>query len=404
LCFIGRKQRQFLSIDVNELNACLINNDYKMNGGGGGMKRSEIGEDDELYGGGDEDEDDYEDEAKSIVVSLENIHNIERCHLFECKLIKSTGYWYLAVATPETIFILLFNKITNKYTLVRAIQTASDAPCICVKFTNAPTINQLIYACGKDFSRMDLTYLQSAPILLEQQQGQLAPISVCVISSASASASASYYSGSHHQQEAILLCYSTYGIFLVYNFATAQWQLPVTSSSSSASKNKSSSSSIASSIASGSLAVNGSSSSSSNLLKMSSILKWPRGSGLTPLQIEYDASYLYLFYNDSIIVYNVSFESDMSLSVRKCGITFIYKPRYLSTFNNKTSNCLIISNRRLPDETTYEQSSDNSQESNGGGGSNDGEDDDDEIKKSNDPVLNGLNDKTCLSYFTPGSN
>lgn len=30
LCFIGRKSRQFLSIDVNELNACLINNTYKV--------------------------------------------------------------------------------------------------------------------------------------------------------------------------------------------------------------------------------------------------------------------------------------------------------------------------------------------------------------------------------------
>lgn len=31
ICFIGRKSRQFLSIDVNELNACLINNIYKVN-------------------------------------------------------------------------------------------------------------------------------------------------------------------------------------------------------------------------------------------------------------------------------------------------------------------------------------------------------------------------------------
>lgn len=30
LCFIGRKSRQFLSIDVNELNACLLNNIYKV--------------------------------------------------------------------------------------------------------------------------------------------------------------------------------------------------------------------------------------------------------------------------------------------------------------------------------------------------------------------------------------
>lgn len=133
LCFIGRRQRQFLSIDVNELNACLINNDFKMTNrrNGADEDNGTVTDDDELYDG-----DDYDDEAKSIVVSLENIHNIERCHLFECKLNKSNGFWNLAVATPETIFILLFNKITNKYTLVKTIQTQSDSPCICIKFSN----------------------------------------------------------------------------------------------------------------------------------------------------------------------------------------------------------------------------------------------------------------------------
>lgn len=249
---------------------------------------------------------------------------------------------------------------------------------------------------------MDLTYLQSTPIMVDQQQHSShhssgnQPISVCVISSTS------YYQQQPH--EAILLCYSTYGIFLVYNFNTSQWQ----PSNANTGKSKSSSSSIASSIASGALqaASTANSSSSSNLLKSNSVLKWPRGNGLTPLQIEYDSSYLYLFYNDSIVVYNVTFENDLSLMVRKCGITFIYKPRYLSTFNNKTSNCIIISNRRLVDEQQLKmeelqygsETGDSSQESYSYG------DDDDEIKKSNDPALNGLNDKICLSYFTPGSN
>jgi hypothetical protein len=115
LCFIGRKSRQFLSIDVNELNTCLINNDYQIN------KNNRTSESEDL-----DNEDLDDDEAKSICVSLEHIHNIDRCHLFECKFNKSNGFWHLAVATPETIFILLYNKITQKYSLVKTIQTQSD--------------------------------------------------------------------------------------------------------------------------------------------------------------------------------------------------------------------------------------------------------------------------------------
>ncbi|RNA41050.1 serine threonine- kinase MRCK alpha isoform X3 [Brachionus plicatilis] len=341
LCFIGKKSRQFLSIDVNELNSCLINADYKSN----------------------EDFEDEDDDAKSVQVTLEHIHNIDRCHLFECKLNKSNGYWYLAVATPETIYILLFNKITNKYTMVKTIQTQADSPCLCIKFTNNFAINQLIYACGKDFFKMDITYLQPTPFQVDSQNSQ--PIALCVLTPSN-----------YCQQEAVLLCYEAYGIFMVYNFNTNQWQLPTCS------KKNGSSSSIAS---------NGSH-STSNLLQSSATLKWPRGNGLTPLQIEYDSSYLYLFYNDCIIVYQINFEADLSLSCKKSGVTFIYKPRYLNLFNNKSSNCIIISNRRpLDEEEQAKLESDDAEL-------------DEDGERINDPLLHDLNDKICLSYFSPGSN
>jgi hypothetical protein len=127
------------------------------------------------------------------------------------------------------------------------------------------------------------------------------------------------------------------------------------------------------------------------------MLKWPRGNQLTPLQIEFDSSYLYLFYNDCIIVYQVSFESELSLSVRKCGIQFIYRPRFLSTFSNKTSNCVIISNRRLLDEQQVQQLEAERQQLLANG-----EFADDEVAL--DPLLQDLNDKICLSYFSPASN
>lgn len=341
LCFIGKKSRQFLSIDVNELNSCLINADYKSN----------------------DDLDEEDDDAKSVQVSLEHIHNIDRCHLFECKLNKSNGYWYLAVATPETIYILLFNKITNKYTMVKTIQTQAESPCLCIKFTNNFAINQLIYACGKEFFKMDITYLQPSTFQADGQSSQ--PIALCVLTPSN-----------YCQQEAVLLCYETYGIFMVFNFNTNQWQLPTCS------KKNGSSSSITS---------NGSH-STSNLLQSSATLKWPRGNGLTPLQIEYDSSYLYLFYNDCIIVYQINFEADLSLSCKKSGVTFIYKPRYLNIFNNKSSNCIIISNRRPLDEE--EQAKLESEEN----------ELDEDGERINDPLLHDLNDKICLSYFSPGSN
>ncbi len=382
LCFIGRKSRQFLSIDVNELNTCLINNDYQIN------SNRAVDESENDF------ENDEDDEAKSISVSLEHIHNIDRCHLFECRFNKSNGHWHLAVATPETIFVLLYNKITQKYSLVKTVQTQSDSPCLCIKFTNNFGINQLIYACGKEFFKMDVTYLQATPITIDHSQLQLSqlqmqqqPNAVCVITPQT-----------YQQQEAILLCYDNYGVFFVYNFTTMQWQTPnIVKKSSSSSINTPSCD------------------SSSNLLQSSSVLKWPRGNGLTPLQIEYDSSYLYLFYNDSIVVYTVAFESDLSLSVRKLGITFVYKPRYLNTLNNKNSNCIIISNRRILNEEQLEQEMNEIE--NNKALNNDSQEDEyllDEYaldedgrysaNKVNDTLINDLNDKICLSYFTPNSN
>ncbi len=179
---------------------------------------------------------------------------------------------------------------------MKHIPTASDSPCLCIKFTQNDQVNQLIYGSGKEFYKMDLTYLQSGPVMdsslrksVQEEVGALTqqPIAVCVISS--------------ENREAILLCFEEYGLFLVHNLATNQWQLPFSSS-------KTSNSNLASSNHS------------------TNYFKWPRGNMLTPLQIEFYSSYLYLFYNDCVIVYNVHFESD-SLVVRKQGVSFVYKPR-----------------------------------------------------------------------------
>lgn len=172
---------------------------------------------------------------------MENIHQIDRCHLFECKLNRASGHWYLAVATPESISLLLYNKLTNnKYTLLKCIQTQSESPCICLKFTCQPSIQQLVYACGREFFKMDLIAHShpTSPITLEphpvaaNQHAHNNPIAVCVISAPVAAYP-------HQHQEAVLLCYATYGLFLVYNFATQQWQL-----ANSGPNKKSSSSSI----------------------------------------------------------------------------------------------------------------------------------------------------------------
>jgi len=86
------------------------------------------------------------------------------------------------------------------------------------------------------------------------------------------------------------------------------------------------------------------------------------------------------------------------------GITFVYKPRYLSTFHTSATNCLIISNRRPLENVDPNNSSNN--DSGSGNANNDyGEYDEfDTSKSKNNPVMQDLNNKICLSYFSPDSN
>jgi len=83
LCFIGRKSRQFLSIDLTDLNKSLINYDSDEDRRGRSASRGD--------GDNEEDDDFYDDDedAKSVQVNLEHILNIDRCHLFECSLYKN---------------------------------------------------------------------------------------------------------------------------------------------------------------------------------------------------------------------------------------------------------------------------------------------------------------------------
>ena len=287
--------------------------------------------------------------------------------------------------------------------MVKTIQTANDSPCICLKFTTTPNINQLIYGCGKEFYKMDMTYLQSSSVLdainsKKQQQHVMdfeisstnqQPIAVCAIDT------------SNKNAQAILLCYEEYGLFLVYNFNTQTWQHPIVkqttkSGSSSSITNPNNNLSTPT--------------TTTNAITNSPYLKWPRGNGLTPLQVEYDSSYLYLFYNDSIVTYSVTFENEQ-FCVKKCGIAFVYKPKFLSTSHTTNINYLVISNRR-PLEI-IQQTGNNSPMLSGISGeecanNNDEEDDNDEARSSstkvNQNLEHDLNDKICLSYFSPDTN
>lgn len=373
LCLIGRRSRQFLAIDINDLLTAKVIHKNPND------ESTENGSDDE------------EDE-KLINVKIEHIHSIDRCHLFESSL-SSAGNWYSAVATPETIFILLFNQTASKFNLIKTINTQQDSPCLCLKFSQKT--NQLIYGCTKEFYKMDLTYLQPTPIvenlvssgkkilndedlLVSSKKKQ--PISVCVIRL-----------NDQVENEAVLLCYEDYALILSYNTVTQNWQLqqsqaPVTS------KKTNSSTSIGTS----------SSSSAGNL----ACLKWPRG--LPPLQIEYDAPNLFLFYNDSIIVYKIHFEEGMFM-FKKSGIAFIYKPRFLSTLHLSNANCIIISNRRVNTAAaSVSEGSDVSEITNNRnvyneyGTENDYSNDDelDDIKSSSKINFED-EDRICLSHFSP---
>jgi hypothetical protein len=391
LCLVGRKSRQFLCIDLNEL---LFAIEEATNN-----KRQRDAAIETPAANGDE-----EDDTCSISVKIDRIQNIDRCHLFETSFIN--GVWYLAAATPEAIYVLLYNKHSGNFSLVREIST-NEAPCSCLKFTSKLTSSKLVYAC-KVFYKMDMTYLQSAPLLddaminsitswhkksysdsemntlvpLNDEKSDLnsqQPIAVCVINSASI------------EQEAVLLCYEEFGVFVTYNSNTTQWQLPNIKKQSSTSISGSSS---------GSLANAG-----------TAFLRWPRGaftgSSVPPLQIEYDSPYLYLFYSDSIIVYSISFSND-SVSplssgmplVRKVGVAFAYKPRYLSVLHTRDVNCLIISIRKPSVE--YDSSSDGAHRDlyrvNEADEENDDEQDQDNSARL---IANDLTDKICLSYFSP---
>ena len=345
----------------------------------------------------DEIEYEQDEDYPKIVVKIEHIQNIDRCHLFESYL-SQNGYWYLAVATPETIFILLFNKTTSKYTLVKTINTQADSPCLCLKFSHLT--NQLIYGCSKEFFKLDMTYLQPTPIMdsLNKKSSddefsqliklQKQPIAICVISLTPAT-----------DHSAVLLCYEDYALILIFNKTTSNWQVQqqqqqqqiVTQPLLTASKKTSSSTSLSSS------------------LNNMSCLKWPRGS--PPLQIEFNSNNLYLFYNDSICVYKVSYDMNESLFMfKKSGVAFIYKPRYLSSFQQDKESYLTISNRRPVINTTSTQLNDmneNRQYYDYEANENDYNDDDmladeDEVKSSSTKIL-GLdqddNDRICLSYF-----
>ncbi len=288
LCLIGRRSRQFLAIDVQDLLTAKV---YHRN------VNDESSQ--------DEDEEDEEDE-KLINVKIEHIHSIDRCHLFESTL-TTDGNWYSAVATPETIFILLFkqNSGVNKFSLIKTINTQNDSPCLCLKFS--PSRQQLIYGCTKEFYKMDLENLQSTPIIenlvntmgkkiindedLLASSKKKKPISVCVISLSE-----------QNENEAVLLCYEDYALILVFNSTNQVWQLQTNSANQQ-------------NYHQNSMVKKNSSTSISNTSANSSIacLKWPRG--LPPLQIEYDTPHLYLFYNDMIIVYKTSFEDGKSESL-----------------------------------------------------------------------------------------
>lgn len=363
LCLIGRRSRQFLAIDINDLlTAKVIHKNVN----------------DESSENNSEDEED----EKLINVKIEHIHSIDRCHLFESSL-SATSNWYSAVATPETIYILLFNQTTSKFNLIKTINTQHDSPCLCLKFSQMT--NQLIYGCTKEFNKMDLDYLQPAPIVenlvstgkkilndedLLASSKKKQPISVCVIKLLDQA-----------DNEAVLLCYEDYALILNFNNSTQSWQLQQSQQALNSSKKNNSSTSICTS----------NSTNGNNV----ACLKWPRG--LPPLQIEYDAPNLYLFYNDSIIVYKISFDEGLFM-FKTCGIAWIYKPRFLSTLHLNNANCIIISNRRTsnPAAVSSKEGSESSRniysefET-----ENDYTDDMEDSSKFDDE------DRICLSHFSP---
>ena len=387
LCFVGRKTRQFLSIDFDELNDALLNIDLTQQQHTPKRtrrhQRRRNDNDDEEEDVEDEDQDDDNDDdndededAMSISVHLEPIHNIDRCHLFESSSTAHTTHgqpWYLSVATSETIFLLVFNATSGngggggggKYTLVKTIQTPNDSPCLCMRFTSAALSNQLVYGCGKEFYRLDLTYLHHATPMVDAAARRAAadelglvavneqqPIGVCVINGGGGSGDA----------ESLLLCFDEYDILMAYNRSTP-----------------------------------------STPWDQVGFVRWPRGNHMSPLQIEYCASYLYMFYNDSIVVYKVA--ANGGGGVRRHGVTFVYKPRYLSTFHVAATNdeCLIVSNRRPFDDLQLQQQQQQQQQERQSSTALDADMVAAGAANAN-PIMQDLNNKICLSYFSADAN
>ena len=154
---------------------------------------------------------------------------------------------------------------------------------------------------------MDLTYLQPSPIidnLVSTGKKLLADEELLSNSKKKQPISVSVINLNENESESVLLCYEEYALILSFNSSNQNWQLQNIQQITGGGK-KNSTTSIG----------------SSNNLSVSSLacLKWPRG--LPPLQIEYDAPNLYLFYNDSIIVYKVINEEgkfNKGLKTNKC--------------------------------------------------------------------------------------
>lgn len=191
-----------------------------------------------------------------------------------------------------------------------------------------------------------------------------------------------------NESESVLLCYEEYALILSFNSSNQNWQLQNIQQITGGGK-KNSTTSIG----------------SSNNLSVSSLacLKWPRG--LPPLQIEYDAPNLYLFYNDSIIVYKVINEEGLFV-FKKSGIAFIYKPRFLSTLHIGGINCIIISNRRTSTPsvsgTELSEIANNRNIYNDYDTENEYNDDLDDLRSSS-TKMNSIDDedRICLSHFHP---
>jgi hypothetical protein len=244
-----------------------------------------------------------------------------------------------------------------------------------------------------------MTYLQATPIMdclskknidedfIQLIKLQKQPIGICVINQVPLS-----------DQTALLLCYEEYALILTFNKASSSWQLQQMHQPTVASQSTGTISHKKSTLSSSS------SSSISSNASLYNCLKWPRGS--PPLQIEFNSNNLYLFYNDSIITYKVSFDQAENFFLfKKSGVAFIYKPRHLSSYQHGNDSYLIISNRRSVNGSNQmnEQANENNRPYYDYEANDYNDDDmlnDDEIKSGKAIGLEqDDNDRICLSHF-----